>query len=84
MAVTGIERDVFELRQALAQQAELIKILAAISVRTAVLLMNEEGSTFADNRRRIDKAIDLAITAALQIIGCCLQLEPGLDGWGDS
>jgi Arc/MetJ-type ribon-helix-helix transcriptional regulator len=44
MAVTGIERDVYELRKALAQQAELIKILAAASVGTAALLMNKEGS----------------------------------------
>jgi hypothetical protein len=75
MAVTGIERDVFELRKALAQQAELIKILAAASVGTAALLMNKEGSTLADNQRRVDKAIDLAITAAPQIIGRCLQLN---------
>jgi hypothetical protein len=84
MAVTGIERDVFELRKALAQQAELIKILAAASVGTAALLMNKEGSTLADNQRRVDKAIDLAITAAPQIIGRCLQLNPGLDGSGSS
>jgi hypothetical protein len=83
MAVTGIERDVFELRKALAQQAELIKILAAASVGTAAL-MNKEGSTLADNQRRVDKAIDLAITAAPQIIGRCLQLNPGLDGSGSS
>jgi hypothetical protein len=49
MAVTGIVRDVFELRQALAQQAEFIKILAAASVGTAALLMNKEGSTLADS-----------------------------------
>jgi hypothetical protein len=84
MAVTGIERDVFELRKALAQQAELIKILAAASVGTAALLMNKEGSTLADNQRRVDKAIDLAITAAPQIIGRCLQLNPGLGGSGNS
>jgi hypothetical protein len=84
MAVTGIERDVFELRKALAQQAELIKILAAASVGTAALLMNKEGSTLADNQRRVDKAIDLAITAAPQIIGRCLQLNPGLNGSGNS
>ncbi len=41
MAVTGIERDVFELRKALAQQAEVIKILVAASVGTAALLMNK-------------------------------------------
>ena len=45
MAVTGIERDVFELRKALAQQAEVIKILAAASVGTAALLMEKAGST---------------------------------------
>jgi hypothetical protein len=84
MAVTGIERDVFELRKALAQQAELIKILAAASVGTAALLMNKEGSTLADNQRRVDKAIDLAITAAPQIIGRCLQLNLGLGGSGNS
>jgi hypothetical protein len=84
MAVTGIERDVYELRKALAQQAELIKILAAASVGTAALLMNKEGSTLADNQRRVDKAIDLAITAAPQIIGRCLQLNPGLGGSGNS
>jgi hypothetical protein len=79
----GIERDVFELRTAMAQQTELIKILAAASVGTAALLMNKEGSTLADNQRRVDKAIDLAITAAPQIIGRCLQLNPGLDGVGE-
>lgn len=84
MAVTGIERDVCELRKALAQQSEFIKILAAASVGTAALLMNKEGSTLADNQRRVDKAIDLAITAAPQIIGRCLQLNPGLDGAGNS
>ena len=84
MAVTGIERDVFELRKALAQQAELIKVLAAAAIGTAALQMNKEGSTLADNQRRVDKAIDLAITAAPQIIGRCLQLNPGLDGAGNS
>jgi hypothetical protein len=84
MAVTGIERDVFELRKALAQQAELIKVLAAASVGTAALLMNKEGATRAENQQRVDKAIDLAITAAPQIIGRCLQLNPSLDGTGKS
>jgi arsenate reductase-like glutaredoxin family protein len=84
MAVTGIERDVFELRKALAQQAEVIKILAAASLGTAALLMNKEGATRAENQQRVDKAIDLAIMAAPQIIGRGLQLNPGLDGVGNS
>ena len=84
MAVTGIERDVFELCKALAQQAELSKILAAAAIGTTALQMNNEGSTLAENQRRVDKAIDLAITAAPQIIGRCLQLNPGLDGSGNS
>jgi hypothetical protein len=84
MAVTGIERDVFELRKALAQQAELIKILAAASVGTAALLMNKEGSTLEDNQRRIDKAIDLAFKNAPLIIEHCLRVNPGLDGSGKS
>jgi len=84
MAVTGIERDVFELRNALAQQAELIKILAAASIGTAAQLMNKEGVGLAENQRRVNSAIELAFEAAPQIIGRCLQLNPGLDGSGKS
>ena len=83
-AVVGIERDVYELRKALAQQAELIKILAAASVGTAALLMKKEGSTFADNQRRVDSTIDLAFKNAPLIIEHCLRLNPGLDGSGKS
>jgi hypothetical protein len=84
MAVTGIERDVFELRKALAQQSEFIKVLAAASVGAAALSMNKPGSTLAENQDRVQMAIDLAFKAAPQIIGLCLQLNPGLDGSGNS
>jgi len=77
MAVTGIERDVFELRKALAQQAEFIKVLAAASIGAAALSMNKPGSTLAENQDRVQMAIDLAFKAAPQIIGLCLQLNPG-------
>ena len=83
MAVTGIERDVFELRKALAQQSEFIKVLAAASVGAAALSMNKPGSTLAENQDRVQTAIDLAFKAAPQIIGLCLQLNPGLDGSGN-
>lgn len=84
MAVSGIERDVFELRQALAQQAEFIKVLAAASVGAAALSMNKPGSTLAENQERVQMAIDLAFKAAPQIIGMCLQLNPALGAKGDS
>jgi len=75
---------VFELRKALAQQAEFIKVLAAASVGAAALSMNKPGSTLAENQDRVQMAIDLAFKAAPQIIGLCLQLNPGLDGSGNS
>lgn len=84
VAVAGIERDVFELRKALAQQSEFIKVLAAALVGAAALSMNKPGSTLAENQDRVQMAIDLAFKAAPQIIGLCLQLNPGLDGSGNS
>ena len=78
MAVTGIERDVFELRRELAQQSEVIKCLAAASIGTAALLLRKEDSTHADNQRRVDNAVDLAFKNAPLIIEHCLRWNPAL------